>query len=125
MSGTPPRRRSAPSARWGSPPVAAKETSMRSLRPSCCNTRFAWRRDLRRVGTAAGAAVLLACGGSGAPHGPYARVTIPPGTSFRAAAVSLHRAGFVEFPFAFRLYARATGRDRDIKAGTYVLQRDL
>ncbi|MBX6333196.1 MAG: endolytic transglycosylase MltG [Gemmatimonadaceae bacterium] len=98
---------------------------MRSLRPSCCNTRSAWRRDLRRVGTAAGAAVLLACGGTGVPHGPYARVTIPPGTSFRAAADSLHRAGFVAFPVAFRLYARVTGRDRDIKAGTYVLERDL
>jgi len=66
---------------------------------------------------------LAACAGS--PHGPIVHVTIPPGATFRVAADSLHRAGLVEAPRLFRLYAQLTGRDRDIKAGTYGLQRDM
>ncbi|HEY7877433.1 MAG TPA: endolytic transglycosylase MltG [Gemmatimonadaceae bacterium] len=67
--------------------------------------------------------VLAACGG--APHGPVVRVTIPPGASFRVATDSLSHAGLVSAPRLFRLYAQITGRDRDIKAGTYGLQRDM
>ena len=49
------------------------------------------------------------------------KVTIPPGASLRTAADSLHRAGLVAWPRAVPLYAKATGDDRDIKAGTYSL----
>lgn len=92
--------------------------------------RCRWRADgartartARGVGAVLAAAVLAAC--AGAPHGPLVRVTIPPGASFRAATDSLHHAGLVAAPRLFRLYAQISGRDRDIKAGTYGLQRDM
>lgn len=62
---------------------------------------------------------LLACGGA---DGALRQVIIPPGSSFKAATDSLARAGLVGAPRLFRLYAKARGRDRDIKAGTYALR---
>jgi UPF0755 protein len=67
-------------------------------------------------------ALLAACGSEGAP---VRRVTIPQGSSFAAAADSLESAGVVRSPRLFRLYASITGRDRDIKAGTYLLEPGL
>lgn len=64
-----------------------------------------------------------ACGGE--PHGVPLRVLIPVGASFRTAADSLARAGIIESPRLFRLYASARHRDRDVKAGTYLLQRGI
>jgi len=52
-------------------------------------------------------------------------VIIPRGASFRVAADSLGRAGFVRFPVIFRLYARVTGHDREIQAGTYLLRQGM
>lgn len=68
-------------------------------------------------------AATAACGSS--KHDGYARVTIPQGASFRTAADSLHAEGFVSSPWLFRVFARVTGRDREIRAGTYVLQHGL
>jgi UPF0755 protein len=68
------------------------------------------------------AAALLACSGEGAP---VRRVTIPQGSTFAAAADSLETAGVLRSPRLFRLYASITGRDRDIKAGTYLLEPGL
>lgn len=82
-----------------------------------------WRASATRALTAGALVLAVACGGS--PHGPLVRVTIPSGASFRVAADSLHRTGFIGFPRLFRLYAKATGGDRDIKAGTYGLQRGM
>ena len=65
------------------------------------------------------AAVLVACGDP-APSAPV-RVVIPSGTSFRAAADSLERAGLIRSSRLFRLYAKLSGRDRALKAGTYEL----
>ncbi|MEX2179114.1 MAG: endolytic transglycosylase MltG [Gemmatimonadaceae bacterium] len=62
---------------------------------------------------------LAACGRNEAP----APVTIPTGATMRAASESLHRAGVVGSPNAFRLYARLRGSDRGIKPGMYVLNR--
>jgi UPF0755 protein len=67
-----------------------------------------------------GGAVLLA--GCDSPHGAAVRVIIPRGASFRAAADSMAGAGVIQSPFAFRVYARARGRDRQIQAGTYLLR---
>lgn len=64
-------------------------------------------------------ALTGACGSEGAP---VRRVTIPQGSSFAAAADSLESAGVLRVPRLFRLYASITGRDRDIKAGTYLLE---
>jgi UPF0755 protein len=86
--------------------------------------RWSWRADVRRaLGGCVLLAALAACGGT--TRGGTAHVTIPVGASFRVAADSLHSAGFVEFPRLFRAYAKLTGHDRDIKAGTYVLKRGL
>jgi UPF0755 protein len=67
--------------------------------------------------------MCAACGGE--PHGVPQRVVIAPGTSLRAAADSLARAGVIRTPWLFRIYASAKHHDRDVKAGTYLLQRDL
>lgn len=71
-----------------------------------------------RLGAALAAAALVtvACRG-----GETARVTIPAGSSMRAAAESLSRGGVVRLPSAFSLYAKVRRRDRGIKAGTYLL----
>jgi UPF0755 protein len=73
--------------------------------------------------SAAVAAVLLlgACGGN--PRGAPVRVTIPQGSSFHAATDSLAAHGLLNSPKLFRAYATARGKDRGIKAGTYMLQR--
>lgn len=92
-------------------------------RQSCFNMRCAWSAEARRFGAGVLFLGLVACAGS--PHGAIVHVTIPPGATFRVATDSLHRAGLVEAPRLFRLYAQVTGRDRDIKAGTYGLQRDM
>ena len=66
-------------------------------------------------------AMVLACacgGGEG-----NARITVPMGASMRIAADSLETAGVIGSARAFRLYAKLTGRDRSIKAGTYLLDR--
>jgi len=69
------------------------------------------------MGTTVGA---LACRGSGTGE---ARVIVPRGASLRIAAESLEKAGVVQNAMAFRLYALMRGRDRSIRAGTYVLKR--
>lgn len=77
---------------------------------------------MRRVTVIASALILAACrGGSGAA----ARVVIPPGVTFRAAADSLSRVQLVSSARLFRIYAKLTGRDRALKPGTYVLARNM
>lgn len=75
--------------------------------------RFVWRYGIISL-----AVVASACGGGG-----NARVTIPSGASMRIAADSLESAGVIGSARAFRFYAKLTGRDRSIKAGTYILDR--
>lgn len=74
----------------------------------------------RRAALALLSVAVVACG---APYGAPVRVVVPPGSSFRATTDSLDRAGLVRAPKLFRLYAKVGGRDRDVKAGTYMLQR--
>jgi len=84
-------------------------------------------RSRARFATAAGVALIVAASaacGSSSKQG-YGRVSIPQGAAFRTAADSLHAHGFVSSPWLFRVYARLTGRDRQIRAGTYVLQHGL
>jgi UPF0755 protein len=86
--------------------------------------RFDLRRNARgarcAVLVAACAVMLGACESN--TRGAAVKVTIPPGASLRTAAESLHKAGLVSFPRFFRYYAKATGDDHDIKAGTYSLR---
>ena len=65
-------------------------------------------------------AFLAACGGGGTGS---ARVAIPAGTTFRAAADSLASAGVIRAPFFFRAYASIRGQDRAIKPGSYEFRR--
>jgi UPF0755 protein len=60
----------------------------------------------------------VGCGGTG-----NARVTVPAGATLRIAADSLKSAGVIRSAKVFSLYARLTGRDRSIKAGTYLIDR--
>lgn len=86
--------------------------------------RSGWHRSRRGDARAVALAATLALGAcANEPRGPAVEVTIPPGASFHAAADSLARAGLVTWPRLFGTYAKLTGSDRDIKAGTYRLQR--
>ena len=67
--------------------------------------------------------VVVACGGKSSPG--VARATIPPRSTLRAAAESLSRAGLIKSATFFRLYAKLRGGDRQIRAGTYELRKDL
>lgn len=73
-----------------------------------------------RAALAAGCFVLAACGQK--PHGQSTRVIIPRGATFANAADSLSKANLVGWKKVFRLYARVTGGDRNIKPGTYLLK---
>jgi len=72
-----------------------------------------------RVALAASLVVLAACG---SPNTQRVRVTVPPGSTFGNAVDSLARARVISSPRLFRFYASARGRDRDLKAGTYVFE---
>jgi UPF0755 protein len=77
------------------------------------------RTAVRRWGAVAALALgAIACDGSG-----NARVTVPSGASMRLAADSLVAAGVIGSAKLFSAYAKVTGRDRSIKAGTYILDR--
>jgi UPF0755 protein len=69
---------------------------------------------------AAAAAFLSGCG---TPHGAPVRVIVPKGASFATATDSLGKAGLVGSKPFFRLYARFTEKDRNIKPGTYLIRR--
>ena len=69
------------------------------------------------------AATTLALAAGGCDSSGNARVTVPAGASMRLAADSLEAAGVIGSAKLFRLYAKLTGRDRSIKAGTYILNR--
>jgi UPF0755 protein len=78
-----------------------------------------FRTELRAA-LAAGCVVLAACGQK--PYGASTRVIIPRGASFADAADSLSKANLVGWRKMFRVYARVTGGDRNIKPGTYLLR---
>lgn len=102
---------------------------MRWPQHCCCSTRSTCRSSQLRthhtaqfakIASLAAALLISACAG---PHGEPVRVVIPRGATFRVAADSMAAEGVIQSPFAFRLYARARGRDRQIQAGTYLLRR--
>jgi len=101
---------------------------MRSLFPS--NGRVHRTTDgprhwhsARLLVAAALGATLAGC--SGEPSGVPRRVIIPPGATLRAAADSLAHAEVIDAPRLFRIYADMERHDREIKPGTYLLQRHL
>ena len=52
-------------------------------------------------------------------------VEIPRGAGFRAAVEQLEKAGIRVRPYEFELLARALGRERDIKAGSYEIAQPV
>lgn len=69
------------------------------------------------------AALLLGAAACGKPHGVPVRVIVPRGSTFTEATDSLTRARIVRWPTGFRLMARFSGKDRNIKPGTYLLKK--
>ena len=67
--------------------------------------------------------MVLAAGLAGCGPGGNARVTVPSGATMRMAADSLESAGVIGSAKLFGFYAKVTKRDRNIKAGTYILDR--
>jgi UPF0755 protein len=65
---------------------------------------------------------LVACGENRAGT---ARATIPQHATLRVAAESLSNAGLIGSPILFRIYAKVRGGGRSIRAGTYMLPRDI
>jgi UPF0755 protein len=53
------------------------------------------------------------------------RVIVPRGSNLRVAAESLHKAHVIRSVTLFRLYGMLKGRDRSIRAGTYVVQPSM
>lgn len=94
---------------------------MRSRPRYFYSMRSRFRTEIAVVG--AGALLLAACGDT--PHGAPVRVVIPPGSTFRAATDSLTRHRLLDSPQLFRAYVLVKRRDRNIKAGTYLLQRGM
>jgi UPF0755 protein len=79
---------------------------------------------LIRLGALAFGVVALAwlwreIGGGSGPSGTASRVVIPKGASLRVAADSLAAHDVIGSTRVFRLYARFTGAETDIKPGTY------
>ena len=67
------------------------------------------------------AVLTIACGGPD-PHLGNERVTIPRGATLSAVADTLHAHRVIRSPRLFKLYATASGRQRDIQAGTFEFQ---
>jgi UPF0755 protein len=79
-------------------------------------------RSARRLVLAMSVALASACRGGGTGE---VRVQVPRGATLRVAAESLAKAGVVQNATAFRLYAMVRGRDRSIRAGTYLFKRGI
>ena len=95
---------------------------MHWLPPYSFSMRSIFNADIRRGLAIAAMASLLGCGG-GTGTGTPVRVSVPQGSTFRAAVDSLAGRGLVRQPGLFRFYAKVTGRDGALKAGTYRIQR--
>jgi UPF0755 protein len=97
---------------------------MRSRQRFFCNMHWRTNRRARARAFLVVAMLLAACGG-GKSSTAVARATIPPRSTLRVAAESLSRAGLIKSPTFFRVYAKFRGGDRQIRAGTYELRKDL
>jgi UPF0755 protein len=95
---------------------------MRSRPRSFSSMRCSLRASrVLRGGAFALSFAAAACGGG---SGTTVRVTIPNGANMRIAGDSLAKAGVIQWPRLFRVYASLRHRDREIRAGTYMLHRD-
>lgn len=101
---------------------AARRADDRQLSPPGA-ARAAVARRAGLLLACAAAAGLAAC--NGPPSGVPRRVVIPAGATLHAAADSLARAQVIDAPRLFRLYAALERHDRDLKPGTYLLQRHM
>ncbi|MGD2123239.1 MAG: endolytic transglycosylase MltG [Gemmatimonadota bacterium] len=65
----------------------------------------------------------LIYGPEGGAEGPAVEVNVPAGASFKEVVDTLDGYGLVRKPGLFRLYARVTGSDRQVRAGPYAFPR--
>lgn len=70
------------------------------------------------------AALLFAACGKGEGEGPIQRVHVPSGASFSQVTDSLSARGIVRGKTFFKLYARLSGVDGNIKPGTYGFRKE-
>lgn len=68
------------------------------------------------------AVAWVACGGANQEE-PVERMTVPNGATLTAVAESLAAREIIASPYRFKLYAKLTGRERAIQAGTYDFRR--
>jgi UPF0755 protein len=66
--------------------------------------------------------LISACGGGDQEQNEVVRLTIPAGSGLGAVSDSLAARNVIQWPFAFRVYARAQGAERSIKPGTYEMR---
>jgi len=79
---------------------------------------------MRRLLLAAALSMALACG-EPESAGEAVRITVPRGATLTAVADTLQSRGVIESARMFKLYARITGSQRGIQAGTYDFTRDM
>ncbi len=71
---------------------------------------------------------VLVCVASACANGndnSSVRITIPRGATLSAVADTLYAQRVVRAPRLFQMYARATGKERDIQAGTYLFMHGM
>lgn len=81
------------------------------------------RSQTARRGAVAAALIVAALTGCRTSGPGDARVVVPRGATLRVAADSLERTGVIRSATVFRLYGLLRGRDRSIRAGTYLFKR--
>lgn len=76
---------------------------------------------MRAAVTALGIALVMsaACGTDNASQSDAIRLTVPRGANLTSVADTLQRLGIIRSARLFRLYAKATGKESGIQAGTY------
>jgi UPF0755 protein len=79
---------------------------------------------IKRLLRSTALALSFAATACGSGTGAAVRVTIPSGANMRVAADSLAKAGVIQWPALFRVYASLRHHDRSIRSGTYMLHRD-
>ncbi len=91
-------------------------------RTGCHPGRSAGSAVLRLLSSALLLFAIAACSASNSTE---VRIVVPRGSNLRIAAESLQKAHVISNATMFRVYAMARGRDRSIRAGTYVIKSGL
>jgi UPF0755 protein len=80
------------------------------------------RNRSSRLGLLVAAIALASCRDVNSAN---VKVVIPRGANLRVAAESLQKAHIIRYPAVFRLYGMVRGKDRSLRAGTYIISPKL